>query len=255
MSIFLTVPSQESNMNLNIEPEKNDGEDLKTPNESNGYLVKASFKITYILLLTTGTITLIESLRAEKPIVRHIFNLETCISLIAGYFYSLFVADIYLAEKEGKPLDWAAITKMRYIDWSITTPFMLLVLCAFLANESKSEVSLRTVGSVFVLNYLMLGFGYLGEIGKIDRITACIAGFVPFIALYYLIYKNFVNIGEGIKKYFLYFLYLFVWSLYGLVFLLDESYKNIAMNILDCISKCFVGIGLWIYYTNIVTKL
>jgi bacteriorhodopsin len=255
MSAFITIPSQESNIYGDVEYKKNTQKNSNEPKEVTSYWVKASFKITYILLLTTGTITLIESLRAEKPIIRHIFNLETCISLVAGYFYSLFVTQIDDSEKNGTSLDWSNITKTRYIDWSITTPFMLLVLCGFLANESNKEVSLPIVGSIFVLNYIMLGFGYLGEIGKIDRITACIGGFVPFIALYYLIHKNFITAREGIKKYFLYFLYLFFWTGYGFVFLLEESYKNIAMNILDCISKCFIGIALWIYYTNIVTKV
>ena len=36
-----------------------------------------SFTLTYILLITTGTITLIEALRTKIPLVRHIFNLET----------------------------------------------------------------------------------------------------------------------------------------------------------------------------------
>jgi hypothetical protein len=45
-----------------------------------------SFTLTYILLLTTGTVTLIEALRTKIPLVRHIFNLETVISIIAGYF-------------------------------------------------------------------------------------------------------------------------------------------------------------------------
>jgi bacteriorhodopsin len=252
MTNFLIVPSQESNSRAGLENQK---KPIDLSKESSEFWVKASFKITYILLLTTGTITLIESLRAEKPIIRHIFNLETCISLVAGYFYSLFVSQIDENQKENKPLDWANITKMRYIDWSITTPFMLLVLCAFLANESKKEVTLRIVGTIFALNYIMLGFGYLGEVGKIDRILACVGGFIPFIALYYIIYKNFITSGEKLKKYFLFFLYLFFWTGYGLVFLLEESYKNIAMNILDCISKCFIGIVLWVYYTNIVTKL
>ncbi len=54
----------------------------------------SSFTLTYILLITTGTITLIEALRAKDPLVRHIFNLETVISIIAGYFYSSFVDKI-----------------------------------------------------------------------------------------------------------------------------------------------------------------
>jgi len=34
-----------------------------------------TFNLTYILLITTGTITLIEALRTKIPFVRHIFNL------------------------------------------------------------------------------------------------------------------------------------------------------------------------------------
>jgi hypothetical protein len=41
------------------------------------------FTLTYVLLITTGTVTLIEALRTKIPLVRHIFNLETVISVIA----------------------------------------------------------------------------------------------------------------------------------------------------------------------------
>lgn len=37
--------------------------------------MKASFVITYILLLTTATITFIEAIRTQVPYVRHILNL------------------------------------------------------------------------------------------------------------------------------------------------------------------------------------
>ena len=49
--------------------------------------VKFSFTVTFIVLLTTGTITFIEAIRTQNPMIRHILNLETCISIIAGYFY------------------------------------------------------------------------------------------------------------------------------------------------------------------------
>jgi bacteriorhodopsin len=99
--------------------------------------IKASFTLTYILLLTTGTITLIEALRTKNPIVRHIFNLETVISIIAGYFYSVFVSMIEKHEEKNIPLNWNEINKLRYIDWSITTPIMLLVLCIALSEHSE----------------------------------------------------------------------------------------------------------------------
>ena len=47
--------------------------------------------------------------------------------------------------------------------------------------------------------------------------------------------------------------YLVYILLYGVVYLFDEEYKNIITNILDLITKCLVGLGLWIYYTNIIT--
>jgi hypothetical protein len=49
-------------------------------------LVKSSFYFTYIFLITTGTICFIEALRNPDPKIRHIMNLETCISVVAGYF-------------------------------------------------------------------------------------------------------------------------------------------------------------------------
>jgi hypothetical protein len=32
----------------------------------------------------------------------------------------------------------------------------------------------------------------------------------------------------------------------------NEEYKNIVMNVLDCIAKCFVGLGLWAYFTKLI---
>jgi hypothetical protein len=58
------------------------------------YNVKASFMITYILLLTTATVTFIEAICTKFPEVRHILNLETVISIVAGYFYSIFLGQI-----------------------------------------------------------------------------------------------------------------------------------------------------------------
>ena len=35
-------------------------------------------------------------------------------------------------------------------------------------------------------------------------------------------------------------------------YMLNEEYKNISMNILDFIAKCFIGLGLWAYYTKVL---
>jgi hypothetical protein len=77
---------------------------LNQPKEKKGVssYVKSTFYATYALLFTTGTITFIEALRTDIPEVRHIMNLETCISLVAGFYYSLFNTEIKDAEDKIK---------------------------------------------------------------------------------------------------------------------------------------------------------
>lgn len=216
------------------------------------YYVKFSFVMTYILLMTTATITFIEALRTPNPQVRHVLNLETCISLVAGYFYSVFTNKIEEYGKENKPIDWADITKTRYIDWSITTPLMLLTLCIVLGMESKVPTTLSVYSLIVLLNYIMLYTGYLGEIQWLTRLTACIIGFIAFFLMFGIIFVIFVKPKMSRANLFLYSIYLCVWSVYGIAFLFNEEYKNIIMNILDFIAKCFIGIGLWAYYTKTI---
>ena len=216
------------------------------------YYVKFSFTMTYILLLTTATITVIEALRTKTPVVRHVLNLETCISIVAGYFYSIFVAQIDKYSFEKKEIDWSEITKTRYIDWFLSTPMMLLVLCVVLGNESGQAVRLPVILTIVALNYGMLYLGYLGETFVISRWVSMISGFVLFFAMFAIIFMQFVLPKYSMANHVLFGLYLSIWSLYGVVFMFSESYKNIAMNILDLTSKCLIGLGLWAYYTQIV---
>ena len=99
-------------------------------------------------------------------------NLETCISVVAGYFYGLFVDKINKAEKDEKteelPLD--EINDNRYTDWGISTPLMLLVLCLVLGMENKHVVNFWTFMLILLFNFLMLGSGYVGETGLLPKI-------------------------------------------------------------------------------------
>ena len=216
------------------------------------YYVKFSFMITYILLLTTATITFIEAMKTSTPFVRHVFNLETCISVIAGYFYSIFITKIDEFGKADKTIDWNEITKTRYIDWSITTPLMLLALCIVLGMNSNTSLTLSTYLAILILNYFMLYLGYLGEISQISKFTGMITGFFAFILMFFIIFMTFIKPKYNFANVVLYMMYLSVWSIYGIAYMLDEQYKNIVMNLLDCVAKCLIGLGLWVYYTGII---
>lgn len=247
--IVPSPPSAEPTKDLNVSPHS-----AETKEEQKTYYVKFSFMITYILLLTTATLTFIEAMRTNKPHVRHILNLETCISIVAGYFYSVFLGQIETAEKEKKDMStiWEDITKTRYVDWSITTPLMLLALCVVLSSNSKTVIHLGTFLFIIVLNYLMLGIGFLGEFKLLNPTTASAAGFIPFILMFYTIYKTFVEPRASFSNDVLFWVYAIVWGLYGFVYLLEDSAKNVTMNVLDCIAKCLIGNGLYVYYANLI---
>lgn len=141
------------------------------------------------------------------------------------------------------------ITPRRYLDWALTTPTMLISLIFYLIFLKCKNCQLNyfelfgqefyTIAIVIVLNWLMLLFGYLGEI-NVMPILGVSLGFLPFLIYYYIIYKNYVS-PEGLYI----FLYFFVfWSLYGVAALMPYKSKNICYNILDLFSKNFFGVFL-----------
>lgn len=216
------------------------------------YYVKFSFSITYIFLLTTATITFIEAMRTNVPTVRHVLNLETAISLIAAYFYSLFLDKISVYEKEDRKIDWADITSTRYIDWSMTTPLMILALCLILSQNIGKSITIQVILTIIILNYIMLYLGYLGESGSMDKLIACILGFIAFFGLFYTIFCEYVVPKSNSSNYILFGVFVSIWLFYGVFYMMTETYKNIGMNVLDCLAKCCFGLGIWAYYSKIV---
>ncbi len=241
-------------MNIDKKKDNEEEEEIKKRiiTKNKFIYIKMSFTITYILLLTTATITFIEAIRTNIPIIRHIFNLETCISLIASYFYSIFVGKMNELEKNNKSIDWDDLTRIRYIDWAITTPLMLIALSVVLGYNSKIAVKLITILIIIALNYIMLISGYLGEVNIISRLQGLIVGFIAFFGMFYMIFINFIKPKYDYTNYILFGIYIVVWSMYGIVYMFNQVNKNIIMNVLDCIAKCFVGIFLWIYYTGLI---
>lgn len=236
-------------------------------------LVINSFYITYIFLITTSVITFIEALRSPIPQVRHILNLETCISVIASYFYGLFIEQIDKTRKDNsvkndsekndstkdKNLDsldnipLEKINNMRYSDWIITTPFMLLALSMLLGYENKIAVRFKLFIWVLISNLFMLGFGYSGEIGLLNRNLASFMGFLFLLLTFGIIWKLFMTCAKATyQSKVIFWLYLGLWSLYGVFYHTNEATKMIGYNMLDLTAKAFVGIFFWLYLTKSV---
>ena len=209
-------------------------------------LVKNSFYVSYSFLITTGTICLIEALRTNDPKIRHIMNVETCISIIASIFYGKFIEMV-----KDKDIDYEKINLVRYTDWFLSTPLMLLSLGLVFTYNLKTELKLKQFLIMLLLNFGMILFGFLGEIKKINKKFALTGGFILFAFLFYYIYAQFIKNKKNTQNFIIYMTFLIIWSVYGMVYMQTPELKNIIFNILDTIAKCIIGIGFWAYLTGI----
>ena len=216
-------------------------------NKSNVFL---TLVISIIIQGITGLIEII-SLLVKVPVkyilIKQLLVLEVIVQIIEGSFY-LWLYFNFNSVKD--------ITPKRYFDWAITTPTMLIQLIMYLIflqyRESDSNDQLEffdlfnknftPIMTVLVLNWLMLLFGYLGEINLISTVTGVVLGFIPFLIYYYIIYSKYAILSNDGYK--IYFYFLLFWSLYGVAALLPYNIKNVFYNILDLFSKNFVGLFL-----------
>lgn len=213
-------------------------------------VVRFSFYITYAFLMTTATVTFIEAMRTPDIKIRSILNLETCISVVAAFFYGVFMKKIKETE-----INYRDITVNRYVDWSITTPIMLLVLVLAFCYNTGQKLTLSSFLLILLLNYGMIVCGFLGETGITDKLKSNIAGFLFFAALYGYIFMVYIRDFNIFDNNILYLSFLVLWTLYGVAYWLEEERKNVSYNVLDLFSKCFVGIFFWAYFTkSIVLK-
>jgi sensory rhodopsin len=211
--------------------------------------------LAYYLLGGSSILTVFEILNTfplQYQILRTILIIETIVNIIASIAYNFLQNEFILPV-----INYKKITKIRYIDWLLTTPLLLLSFILYLqyknTNEQKTientpKIDSNHLGIIICLNFLMLLCGILGELGIINYIIACILGFIPFIIMFYLIWKWYGNY-ETNKN--IYIIFVIVWSLYGLVYFLPNYNKNICYNILDIIAKVGFGLFIWFEVVNL----
>ena len=214
------------------------------------YLFFITLVISIIVQIITGAIefgAFFIKVPTAYSLIRELLILELVVQVIEGSFY------FWLAYNFTKITN---VTPKRYIDWAITTPTMLITLILYLIyldkrrKDETNELEFFTllkdnsdiVIPVVILNWLMLLFGYLGEMKIIPVLVGIILGFIPFLMYYYMIYVNYVT--ENPTGYLMFWYFFFFWALYGFVAVLPYYMKNSFYNILDLFAKNFFGLFL-----------
>jgi hypothetical protein len=219
--------------------------------------IYTSLITSVVIQIITGIIqilTIFINVPRKFLFLKEMMLLEIFVQLVEGSFYAYWLYNFK---------NILNVTPKRYLDWVITTPTMLINLIFYLIflqyndkniSEQLNVISLYTkefytITAVLILNWMMLLFGYLGEVSIIPVLLGVSIGFIPFLIYYYIIYKNYALLtNDGLK---IYFYFLFFWSLYGVVAVLPYKIKNTCYNILDLFSKNFFGLLLtYLLLTN-----
>jgi hypothetical protein len=212
--------------------------------------IYTSLILSILIQIITGIIDIISLFNKVPPnfeFLKQLLLLEVVVQFIESSFY------IYWFYNFNNILN---ITPKRYFDWVITTPTMLITLIFYLIflKYKDNNISYKlnffelfnqefyTIITILLLNWVMLLFGYLGEVNLLPVLLGVFLGFIPFLIYYYIIYKKYAVLTNNGFKIFLYF--FIVWSFYGIVAILPYKIKNMCYNILDLFSKNFLGIFL-----------
>jgi bacteriorhodopsin len=180
----------------------------------------------------------------KDEILKDLLKLEVFVQGIELIFY---VWLIYYFSKVSRN-----ITPVRYLDWAVTTPLMLITLSAFLNHDGQTPSRLSdfisnhtgSIVKIVLLNGAMLLFGLIGELGYLNHYISTALGFIPFALNFKYIKETFLPTDEDTFKNAVFYWFLFFWSLYGVFAVMSYTVKNTGYNILDIFAKNFFGLFL-----------
>lgn len=211
--------------------------------------VAHSTNLSIIVQLVTGIIVLralFFKLPEEHAVINDLLKLETIVQFVELGLYIFLLRSVR---------DVTGMAAVRYYDWVVTTPIMLLSTMVYFkyqegqARGDKTRVSIRgfvrdnkrNIAIILGANLMMLVAGYLGEVGILGNMTSSVAGFVFFGLAFATLYTEYATTVSSQKI----FTFMFVvWGMYGVAAVMPDVPKNNTLNLLDIVAKNFFGVFL-----------
>ena len=211
-------------------------------------LLFSTYNFALYLLLINLVISL--SFAFIHPEFSAVFAIEVLISFVAAVVYYLII-NISKSAPDLKSIDWKKITTLRYIDWSITTPLLLLSFSLFLSSGEKVKDLGSFIAKLIFFDLIMILAGYLGAINILTRVWSQVVGFSAYFIIFYLIYRKFfrgttITNHSSFKK-IMFVAIVILWFIYGVVYNASTYNRNIVTNVLDGIAKGVFGLSLGSY--------
>lgn len=154
----------------------------------------------------------------------------------------------------------AITARLRYIDWVLSTPVMLISLAMFFRHRDTTSSS-SSVLSVFEsyeiyaclgVNWIMLAFGFAMESNWISDMLGLVGGGLSLVGSFTFLA---VLTPTETTSHVLFWATFGVWGLYGVAAALDDVSKNVMYNAIDVVSKNGFGLFLFVYTVTLQTSV
>lgn len=195
------------------------------------WLFRITLLVTLAVMVGAFAYTAAYTIEQDQSYERGIAVLELVILFIAACFY-VYIVDHNLGTATPFQL------RVRYLDWLLTTPLMLMVLILIYNQGPTISAVLkqewRQVVGVAILTMAMVVFGYIAHSKSLSwKLVMSTLGFACLIGLFVWIYSR----RDPDKDQGLFWYTVVVWSLYGLAYFAPFLWRNISYNILDMVAK------------------
>lgn len=151
-------------------------------------IVQAFFMLGFVAM-AAGTLWFFMERNDLKPELRSVATYGAVITFVAAILYYVMKDMVAFP---GGAIDAAAVeatTPVRYIDWLITTPLLLIEfgIIVALAGAAKKGLITRLV----IADIIMIVTGYLGEVGEPGSAGNVIFFVISVLAWLYIVYAVF----------------------------------------------------------------
>jgi sensory rhodopsin len=151
-------------------------------------IVQAFFMLGFVGM-AAGTLWFVLERNDLKPELRTIATYAAVITFVASIMYYVMKDVVRFPGGEVGVDEVLATTSLRYIDWLITTPLLLVSFALVVAMAGPLKRGMLT--KLIIADLIMIITGYLGEIGEPGSVNNWFFFIVSTVAWLYIAYVVF----------------------------------------------------------------
>ena len=161
-------------------------------------ITQAFFMLGFVAM-AAGTLYFVLERGDLKPEHRIAATYAAIITFVAAIMYWTMTGVVNFGEAAATAGDVSATVPLRYIDWLITTPLLLVEFGLIVAIAGAATKGFVT--RIVIADIIMIATGYLGEIGMEGDMTTVVWFVISSLAWLYIVYAVFQIKIAGMPDY------------------------------------------------------